>query len=98
MRVSAEEFIRRFLIHVLPDRFMKIRHYGLMGNRNKMKKLAVCKRITNTPFGERLKLSVEELLLKLTGKDIRCCPHCGVGKWQRVLSLGKSPPLVPAIS
>lgn len=73
MRVSAEEFIRRFLIHVLPDRFMKIRHYGLMGNRNKTEKLGLCKRLTHTPLMERIKLSTEELLLKLTGRDICLC-------------------------
>jgi hypothetical protein len=98
MRVSAQEFIRRFLIHVLPDRFMKIRHYGLMGNRNKTQKLGLCKRLTHTPVIERLKLSVEELLLMLTGKDIRICPHCGAGNMLRVLIPGKSPPLAASIS
>lgn len=76
---------------------MKIRHYGLLGNRNKGLKLAKCKRLTRTPFVEQLKLSVEDLLLKLTGKDVRVCPHCGTGKMVRALSLGKSPPLAPVI-
>lgn len=97
MTITADEFIRRFLIHILPNRFMKIRHYGLMGNRNKTKKLKLCKKLTQTPIVERLKLSVEELLLKLTGKDVRVCPHCGTGKMVRALSLGKSPPLAPVI-
>ena len=35
MTLKAEEFSRRFLMHILPPRFMKIRHYGLLGNRNK---------------------------------------------------------------
>ena len=48
MEIRAEEFIRRFLIHVLPPRFMKIRHYGLLGNRNKKEKVALCKELTNT--------------------------------------------------
>lgn len=97
MRVSAEEFIRRFLIHILPDRFMKIRHYGLLGNRNKTTKLGLCKLLTSTPIVERMRLSVEELLLKLTGKDIRACPHCGAGKMVRTLALGKPPPIVTSI-
>jgi len=50
MELRAEEFIRRFLIHVLPPRFMKIRHYGLLGNRNKKEKVALCKELTNTPL------------------------------------------------
>jgi len=45
--LSEEEFIRCFLIHVLPDWFMKIRHYVLVGNRNKTVKLNLCKRITH---------------------------------------------------
>ena len=44
--IEAEEFIRRFLLHILPPRFMKIRHYGLLGNRNKKTKLAECKKLT----------------------------------------------------
>ena len=39
MTVTIEEFIRRFLIHILPPRFMKIRYYGILGNRNKKKEL-----------------------------------------------------------
>ena len=50
MTLSADEFIRRFLIHILPSGFMKIRHYGLLGNRNKTTKLKLCKQLTNTPL------------------------------------------------
>ena len=39
MTVIIEEFIRRFLIHILPPKFMKIRYYGILGNRNKKKKI-----------------------------------------------------------
>ena len=45
MTVSADEFIRRFLLHVLPDRFVKIRHYGLLGNRCRRKKLVLCREL-----------------------------------------------------
>ena len=48
MILLAAEFIRCFLIHVLPDRFMKIRHYKLLGNLNKTERLAVCKKLTLT--------------------------------------------------
>lgn len=94
MRLTAEEFIRRFLIHILPDRFMKIRHYGLLGNRNKTVKLARCKKLTHTPLVERLKLSTEELLFKLTGRDITVCPQCGLGRMRKTLNIAKPPPLV----
>lgn len=44
--VTAEEFIRRFLMHILPDKFVKIRHYGILSNRNKKTKLQHCKKLT----------------------------------------------------
>lgn len=94
MRVSAEEF----LIHVLPDRFMKIRHYGLLGNRNKKVKLSLCKKLTKTPLVQRIKLSTMNLLLKLTGKDISLCPRCCVGKMRKFPIIEKPPPLAVATS
>jgi len=48
MTLSATEFIRRFLLHVLPKGFMKIRHYGLLGNRNKTKKLTLWETLNNS--------------------------------------------------
>ena len=43
MTITAEEFIRRFLLHVLPDNFTKIKHYGLLSNRNKKNNIRLCK-------------------------------------------------------
>jgi len=71
------EFIRRFLLHVLPKGFMKIRHYGLLGNRSKTKKLTLCKRLTNTPIRSKEKLPAPQLIQKLIGHDITTCPVCG---------------------
>lgn len=50
MSVTAEEFIRRFLMHVLPDKFVKIRHYGILSNRNRVTKLKKCKELTGLVF------------------------------------------------
>lgn len=85
MNLSAEEFIRRFLIHVLPSRFTKIRYYGLLSPRNKIKKLKLCKRLTNTKLRDvpKDKLSTLDLLKKITGKDLSICPCCGVGHLSR---------------
>jgi hypothetical protein len=44
MTLTAEEFIRRFLLHVLPNGFRRIRYYGFLGNRHREEKLAVCRR------------------------------------------------------
>jgi len=49
MNLTADESIRRFLMHILPPGFMKIRHYGLLASRNKTKRITLCKHLTNTP-------------------------------------------------
>ncbi len=81
MSLDADEFIRRFLTHVLPAGFTKIRHYGLLSPVNKSTKLRLCKKITNTPKNDFPKdsLSAIELLNLLTGRDVTLCPCCGVG-------------------
>jgi len=81
MSLSVDEFIRRFLIHVLPDGFTKIRHYGLLSSVNKSTKLRLCKKLTNTLANEfpKDRLSTIELLNLLTGRDVTLCPCCGVG-------------------
>lgn len=83
MTLDAFEFIRRFLLHVLPDGFMKVRHYGLLSNRNRKKKLVLCKaslgvQIQEDDSGEKERW--EDLLLRLTGIDPRICPTCGKGR------------------
>ncbi|MFL0246072.1 IS91 family transposase [Candidatus Clostridium stratigraminis] len=83
MTISAEELIRRFLMHILPERFVKIRHFGILGNRNKKTKLEECKKLTGAKLTSIKKLSMEEVLLKLTGLDIRICPCCKAGKMIR---------------
>lgn len=45
MTLSGEEFLRRFLLHVLPDRFVRIRYYGLLANRNREKALELCRKV-----------------------------------------------------
>ena len=85
MTVTADEFIRRFLIHILPPRFVKIRHYGLLGNRNKNTKLALCKKLTNTPNLHREKASTFDLIQKITGNDVSACPCCGSERRNRMV-------------
>ena len=89
MTLSASEFIRRFLMHVLPHRFMKIRHYGFLGNRNKNMKLLVCKILTRTPIVPKQKTSTLSLLCKILGRDPNICCHCGLPRHPNILS----PPL-----
>ena len=90
MTVSAEEFIRRFLMHILPSGFMKIRHYGFLGNRNKLSKLKLCKIQTHTPAFPKEKFSAVQFIEKLLGREINKCPHCESGYFMRN---GLSPPI-----
>ncbi len=98
MTVQAHEFIRRFLIHVLPKGFLKIRHYGFLGNRNKSKKLILCKQLTHTAIRKKKKASTLELISKLLGRDICKCPACGsrsfAQHWEPFTrnTIGHSPP------
>lgn len=86
MTLDAMEFIRRFLMHVLPSGFQKIRHYGLLSNRNRNTKLALCKKLSGLHFREKIKLTARDLILRLKGIDISLCKECG-GNKKRIASL-----------
>lgn len=84
MTLDAEEFIRRFLIHVLPNRYIRIRYYGLMANCHRAKKLALCRKLLNVPEDTDKDTSAKQdwsdLLSSLTGKDPLVCPKCQKGR------------------
>lgn len=86
MTLDAMEFIRRFLMHVLPPGFQKIRYYGIMSNRNRKTKLAKCFKLTGTLPVKIAKLTAKDLILKVFGVDITICPHCG-GHWFTYMTL-----------
>jgi hypothetical protein len=77
MRLTADEFIRRFLLHVLPKRFVRIRHYGLLAGRNVSTRLARCRQLLGEPNVEP---PVERIWLdrlrEATGQDLTRCPEC----------------------
>jgi hypothetical protein len=77
--LPAEQFIGRFLQHVLPDRFMRIRHYGFLANRAKKQALARCREQLGAeqPEADQIEKTVADWMLELTGLDINCCPQCG---------------------
>ena len=100
MTLDAPEFIRRFLLHILPDGFVKIRHYGLLSNRNRKGKLGLCKRLLGVDCREegkeKKKESWQDLLARVTGHDPRICPYCGKGKMVLKEVINPSaPPLAP---
>ena len=80
--VKAEEFIRRFLLHILPGGFMKIRYFGFLANTNKKTSIPLLRQLINpdAKIIEKLTETVQEMMLRLTGIDLSLCPECGKGK------------------
>ena len=85
MALDAHEFIRRFLMHVLPDGFMRIRSFGFLANSCKTKKIQrIFELLKQQPVPSIEKESAEELMLRITGIDINLCPKCKTGKLQTI--------------
>lgn len=82
MSLKAEEFIRRFLLHILPKGFMKIRYFGFLAHTNKKTSIALLRQLINpdAEIAQKLTETVQEMMLRLTGIDISLCPQCGKGK------------------
>lgn len=82
MTLPAEEFLRRFLLHVLPGGFVRIRHFGFLANRGRTAKLARCRALLAAPPppAPPPPETVAALLLRLTGVDLTRCPVCRQGR------------------
>jgi hypothetical protein len=82
MTLPAEEFIRRFLIHVLPGGFHRIRYFGFLGNCHRARKLALCRELLEmAPAGPEADPPADyrDRFEALTGQSLRECPHCHTG-------------------
>ena len=90
MTLEAQEFIRRFLLHVLPAGFMRIRHFGFLANRSKKHALARCRTLLDLDpaLPQSAILSAKDLLLKITGVDLSRCPCCHEGT---MITIGNLP-------
>jgi hypothetical protein len=94
--LSAHEFIRRFLLHILPKGFVRIRHYGLLAPRNAKTKLEIARQLIlqvkpedghHQPFLKQDPQSNKpwhQLMKELTGVDLHTCPKCGKGTLLRI--------------
>jgi hypothetical protein len=81
MTLTADEFIRRFLLHVLPDRFQRIRYYGFLAGPCRQRKLAQCRRLLNMPPPPAAEpvIDYRDRYEQLTGLSLRLCPVCRRG-------------------
>ena len=80
LRLPSEEFLRRFLQHVLPSGFKRIRHYGLTANRNKAVNRTACRAVLQAPSPTLpAPESARAFLLRVTGQDAARCRHCQQG-------------------
>src|SRR3954464_11743338 len=87
MTLAADEFIRRFLLHALPDGFHRIRHYGFLSNRRRTEKLALCRTLlavadADVPLGDTRERHADHAY--------DSCPCCG-GQMEPIGSLPQSP-------
>jgi hypothetical protein len=89
MDLAADEFIRRFLLHVLPEGFQRIRYYGFLANRDRRKKLALCRQILGMQSSSQTTLlkDYREQYRELTGRSLILCPRCQQGRMVIVESL-----------
>jgi hypothetical protein len=69
MRLEAREFVRRFCLHLLPERFVKIRHFGLLGNRQRQWRVAQARAL--------LSQAVPTEVMGTDSEPLRVCPRCG---------------------
>ena len=96
MTLQAEEFIRRFLLHVLPEGFQRIRYYGFLANRYRQQKLARCRDLLDTsqpePAASKVNNDYRDRYEELTGSSLWQCPVCHQGRMLIIEILPRSPP------
>jgi putative transposase len=89
MELRAEEFLRRFLLHVLPTGFVRIRHYGLLANRARQDKLTRARQLlaimAATPLLSPTSAPATDSAPSLTAAAL--CPHCASTRWRRIARL-----------
>ena len=95
MTLDADEFIRRFLLHTLPDGFHRIRHYGFLANGHRADKLALCRTLLAAPAPKPDPSPTEDAAV--TDRN-HCCPCCGSTAISRAILPGswRSPPARPS--
>jgi hypothetical protein len=97
MTLTALEFVRRLLLHVLPTGFVRIRHYGILSNRHRHQKLELCRRLlgsSETAEPESPEQTKETCESPSSVTPTRVCPVCGAG---RMIVIAEFPPLAAGL-
>ena len=94
--LDAESFLRRFLLHVLPRRFVRIRHYGFLANSVRQHRLPLVRQRLGPAAVRSAPPTAEPepweaTVLRLTGQDVPRCPRCGAGGFLIVAELPPAP-------
>jgi len=77
MSLHVKEFMRRFLLHVLPRGYVRIRHFGILASRLKKETIELMRNLTEAP--PPITRTVTDVLREIIGADITQCPHCKAG-------------------
>ena len=85
LALEGTQFICRFLEHVLPSGFKRIRHYGLLAPAAKTQQLALARRLLAMPAANpQAREDAQAFMRRVAAIDIACCPHCRLGHWRVV--------------
>jgi Putative transposase len=99
MMLAADEFIRRFLLHVLPEGFQRIRYYGFLANRYREQKLARCRQLLAMPQpdppDDHAAGDYRDQYQELTGASLTQCPACQRGRMVVIEVLKPAKPCRP---
>ena len=81
--LDAQQFIGRFLQHVLPPGFKRIRHYGLLAPTAKTERLALARQLLAMPAVKpQAREDAQAFMRRVAAIDVACCPHCRLGRWR----------------
>ena len=97
MTLSGDEFARRFLLHVIPKGFVRVRHYGILANSAKRRLLPLCRKLLGAAAlaAPQAHESWQELLKRLVGVDPERCQRCGQGRYVTFREIPRDPLWLP---
>ncbi len=96
--MDGVQFVGRFLQHVLPQGFKRIRHYGLLAPAAKTQRLALARQLLEMPpANPQAREDAQAFMRRVAAIEISCCPHCKTGHWRVIEQLLVDRPALAAI-